>query len=798
MKTRPFRPIHAVVSLLPTRELRYWMRSIYPGPLVYGIAIVALLAFVPQMREIYLGIIEDKDYVRGLLGLGFILLLCALLDFWQYMLSTAAIDRIYPDHANRNIDIRLQRVRATMCSITALLPLVGLGIGLFKLFLDAGEIAAAFQSVDAAERLQIVEDFNKTAKLIPNLPFLVFAIGLVGGVALIFLIRGVRMWIKSRASYAKPVRHYIILSGVTVTALATLLPLTLSAYVVPVSQALGPLAMTAIVLIGITCILIFLSYLSRLARFPVTGAVMFLLLAGSVWTIYDMFQPPAPLIATGKGTPEGAHKADQLEAAFQSWWDARPDKEDFANSTYPVFIIAAQGGGIYATSATTAFLTDLQDKCPGFAQHVFAISAVSGGAVGSSVFTALLNGMLSNKAMQVKAGCRLNNGGRFGGSKSIQKLARRTQDVVRKDHLSPALALILPDILRKVGPNFMDDFNRSSVLELSFACAYDLNGPLKPCRLEQKPRKRGLRIPFEDHWNAQRAAPALVLTSTWAETGFRAAFAPFPLHAISDGTLFSFHDSENGDFASQGTPLQATRTLIQAAFVSARFPGIAPAWRTSKERQWNFVDGGYVDNSGATTALELYRALEKVAERQSPRISLHLILLTDADTSPDFAEIADGTILGDTVAPITALLSVRNQLARRAVTQAIDSLAPDATPARLSGNEGPTNVLVVNLDQKTFNFSLGWKISRITDDLVRLMLGRDDLCIDDTALKASFAALQAQYKYSCSNQDEIKTHARRCDIEATLRTRRDNSCVKRRLQALLNAEPIPKPATPAP
>lgn len=804
MKSKVPHPVRIKIGVPPAREASYWMRSLFLGPLVFGIAILALLAFVPQMREIYLGIIEEKDYVRGVIGLGFVLLLCALLDYWQNMLSSAAIDRLYPDHANRNIDIRLQRMRGTMCLLTALLPLIGLGLGLLKLYLDASEISAAFMSVSEEDRLQIVDDFNKTAMLIPGLPFQVFAIGIICGALLILLIRGVRSWIKSRSSYSRSVRHYIIIAGWTVTVLAIALPLVFRQWVVPASQALGPLAMTAVVLIGVTCFLILLSYLSRRARLPITGLVMSGLVIWSVYSIYDMFSPAALQVPSGKGDTRQAQGDDRLEAAFQTWWDARPDKVDFAKGTYPVFIVAAQGGGIYATSATTAFLTELQDKCPGFSQHVFAISAVSGGAVGSAIFTALLNGMLSNRAMQTKAGCKLQTDGQLSDRpRSVRRLTQRTREVVRMDHLSPTLALIWPDIARKIsqnliGLNFLNEFNRSSVLELSFSCAYDLNSSFKPCKQEAKHRKKGLRIPFAAHWDPKHAAPALVLTSTWAETGFRAAFAPFPLHGISDGTLFSFHDYENGDFAAQGTPLKADGTLIQAAFVSARFPGIAPAWRSQSDRKWNFVDGGYVDNSGATTALELYNALQDVAKRKSLPISLHLILLTDADTKPDFSEIADGSELSDTVAPITALLSVRGQLARRAVTQAIDDLEKDASSAKLAGMEGPTKVMVVNLDQKTFQFSLGWKISRLTDDLVRLMLGRDDLCTDEATLNASFSKLRARFEYACDSDKKLQEHRRRCEIEQTLRTRRDNSCVKKRLQDLLDAKEIPEVAAHVP
>jgi hypothetical protein len=280
-------------------------------------------------------------------------------------------------------------------------------------------------------------------------------------------------------------------------------------------------------------------------------------------------------------------------------------------------------------------------------------------------------------------------------------------------------------------------------------------------------------MPFTRHWEPTKPTPALIVTATWVETGFRAALAPFPLHAISDGTLFSLPAGENeGDFAARGAQIEAPRSLIEAAFVSARYPGIVPAWQvsamikqggTKHVRLWNFVDGGYVDNSGASTALELYLALKSHVGGKP--VDLHLILLTDADTDPNLAEVSDGTRFSDTVAPITALLSVRAQLAQRAVRRAIDSIEPQARRDDLVGRSPPgrpaSKVLVVNLRQRTFELPLGWIISRTTGDIVRLMMGNPDLC------------------------DLRRGEAGTPDIADAIRVINDNSCVRKRLIELL-------------
>jgi 6-phosphogluconolactonase/glucosamine-6-phosphate isomerase/deaminase len=54
-----------------------------------------------------------------------------------------------------------------------------------------------------------------------------------------------------------------------------------------------------------------------------------------------------------------------------------------------VFVVSAAGGGIYAASIAALFLARMQDECPTFAQHVFAISSVSGGSLGAGIFNSL-------------------------------------------------------------------------------------------------------------------------------------------------------------------------------------------------------------------------------------------------------------------------------------------------------------------------------------------------------------------------------------------------------------------------
>src|SRR5258706_3224485 len=78
-----------------------------------------------------------------------------------------------------------------------------------------------------------------------------------------------------------------------------------------------------------------------------------------------------------------------VDKKFEDWY-ARLAAKYPAEPSHPVFIVATEGGGIRAAYWTASVLTALQDQAPQFSDHLFAISSVSGGSLGATVFTALV------------------------------------------------------------------------------------------------------------------------------------------------------------------------------------------------------------------------------------------------------------------------------------------------------------------------------------------------------------------------------------------------------------------------
>jgi hypothetical protein len=412
----------------------------------------------------------------------------------------------------------------------------------------------------------------------------------------------------------------------------------------------------------------------------------------------------------------------------QSSCGARPEHPPAVNGTYPVFIVAAEGGGIYAASAAATFLAKLEDLEPGFAQHIFAISGVSGGSIGAAVFQALdharhpdptfVTGALakddapkgredSQKGVEEK--CTQQTAAKAG-----RDLTAKVKNIMQDDHFSPVVGSIFPEI-------FNAPLQRPDALRASFEYSASAQDPAAG---------QDLRARFLQHWSAAGAAPALILNSTWVETGFRVAFAPFRLHDL-DESLYSFLDTSmpNEDCPKERDP-QSCVSLMTAAGVSARFPGIMPPFSVTlnEGKRWNFVDGGYSDNSGATTALDVYLALKDAVP--SIDVDLRLVLITSSNPQPNLDDQSiNGTIFRDTIAPIDTILKVREDLANDAVAHACSVIYPDTTRrGERCVDHRDGKLQIVEIQDQTYGLPLGWKISQTSFGVVSWMLGQEPTC----------------------------------------------------------------------
>lgn len=397
-----------------------------------------------------------------------------------------------------------------------------------------------------------------------------------------------------------------------------------------------------------------------------------------------------------------------LDDAIRTWRDEI--KAQYPERTnQPLFIVATEGGGIRAAYWTATVLGTLQDQDASFADHVFAISGVSGGSVGAAVFAALV-------ADGVKADPITHRG-----------LAQRGQEVLGVDFLAPAMAALLyPDFLQRFVPVAIPYFDRGSWLEKSWEKAWREMTAKIPHEASNR-----LAEPFLDLWAKKKVAyvPALFLNGTSVEVGNRLIAS----NLLVEGKEFLDANDAAGKLLPQAEEAQRRAPEIDtplstAAHDSARFTYVSPAGRFDPDGS-HVVDGGYFENSGAATALDILREVEKVLGSDSgilPRIimisndplgtaSLDRKSSVAKTTQREADEHKPGTFLGDLLAPLTALFSTREargSYAQKAITDeqiaVTEAFQNSVSPPAAVGKPGP---FYFGLAPATVPLPLGWMLS---------------------------------------------------------------------------------------
>lgn len=259
-----------------------------------------------------------------------------------------------------------------------------------------------------------------------------------------------------------------------------------------------------------------------------------------------------------------------LETHFTQWLTPRLNKSD----TTTVYLIMAEGGGLRSAYWTNSVLNKLADYNPQFKENTYAFSAVSGGSLGS-VYQAT-------------------------NSKS-----KKNRGVFNKDLLAPVTsALIFSDLIQKFIPFPIKKLDRSRVLEKSFE-----DGIAQP-----ETWQSGFLKNFANHHS-----PLLVLNATHVETGNRAIITNVRLNDLNKSHIIDLFDITQTDIP--------TSTAIG---ISSRFPFITPPAliQDKNGNSWgNLVDGGYYENLGLQTMLNVYQNLREICKRQHLNVKFRFVAI---------------------------------------------------------------------------------------------------------------------------------------------------------------------------
>ncbi|BAY90177.1 MULTISPECIES: hypothetical protein [unclassified Tolypothrix] len=295
-------------------------------------------------------------------------------------------------------------------------------------------------------------------------------------------------------------------------------------------------------------------------------------------------------------------------------------------------VVCASGGGIQASGWTTQVLTGLQEAIGNkFTKAIGWISAVSGGSVGTMFYL-----------------------DRFGaqGYPEVDELAKIFKSATEDSLDATGWGLAYPDLLRFIGLPFVvpkeKDKNDHAETE----------------------QDRGTAIEID--WKGEMENPDESLSS-WREK-IDEGIIPIPIFnatLVEDGRRFLVSPMT---FSKESQ--QENRTSIDfnklypeydidvttSARLSATFPYISPVCCPSEETNWNYhvADGGYFDNFGIVTSIELLdQLLESTQNNQIKKVILLQINAFPDNELPKQEEGAPGWQM-EVIGSLLALLNVRS------------------------------------------------------------------------------------------------------------------------------------------
>lgn len=459
----------------------------------------------------------------------------------------------------------------------------------------------------------------------------------------------------------------------------------------------------------------------------------------------------------------GRDARPELRQALTEWARARVPA-DRKIAALPAIIVAAEGGASRASAHLLASMRLADSVSEGaFGQRLFAISAVSGGSHGAVAY-ALAAAQPAYQASGAPGG--LDWATSATASKDCSPLRPRQGSDQPRPRLDAALTeLAQGDLLAATIANFF---------------LIDTIRPFYGFLLQFAP-DRGVRLgdAFQRHWRwclglaasaestnfglAELSAhlgsrgPHLLLNGTDVVQGGRVIASTIKfdsaagLFAGADDLLTIARAPESAVDAASGKrvkcliekgsdgPLEcaADMSLGNAVMASARFPIISPAGRfqDSNDAPRQIVDGGYFENYGARTALELARAIESLqAEGRSlaeglPKIVPVVVVIsndgfglrgteseeTDSARSETFPKLEDVTVncewsptnrpnmdrasavirardgyAAEVVAPLKAVAAIRAGHGFVALRELRRELCPPPPPAVNRAGDGPS------------------------------------------------------------------------------------------------------------
>lgn len=365
------------------------------------------------------------------------------------------------------------------------------------------------------------------------------------------------------------------------------------------TQYLGSGAVAFLALASLVSIGSWLVLATHHLRFPVIWTVLIWVAVASLWADNHA-------VRRIDAAPQPVSVRPSLVEAAKAWHECAGRLGGPAPP--PMVVVATAGGATRAALWTATVLGLAQDRLAdrqlSFYEHIYALSGVSGGAVGLAFTVAHMRERAARPAL---------------ASKSLAELGLVS---LAPDFLSGVVAgMMFTDLIYAIVPvvPFPD---RAEALEVGWEYGWRL-------AYGKGQKTRGLDTPFPDvraygpETPCDKAGPVLLLNGTHEESGRRIVTANVQVEPET------FIDAVDFDALADG-PIR----LSTAALNTARFPYVSPAGTLYKPAGQgvstaHILDGGYYENYGAQTAGEVLKAAEKIIPDAAVK---PIVVLISSDT----------------------------------------------------------------------------------------------------------------------------------------------------------------------
>lgn len=338
------------------------------------------------------------------------------------------------------------------------------------------------------------------------------------------------------------------------------------------------------------------------------------------------------------------------------WLDNRT--KTLNTDSFDVYIVAGQGGGSRGAYWFSKIMTEMDAITEGsFRQQCLAISTVSGSSVGGQGIVALWDSIPFNKENNANILSNFSH-----NAFQHNYLSGNLADVFFKDNIAafwPSTGEFNPLTLGRGDRNHRLQHEEAARIEAALqggnqnSDGYEYLSLLKSLRLKPLSNCRANNAFWSFYYDKSNRptykVPLFFANTCQVQGGKRSFVSPIQ----NDTSLFI----NTFDLTKRLAHHKKSISLTSAANLSELFPYLSMASRfaVKNELEINFVDGGYYENYGLTTAYELVRfcADSLKTTPKYAKIRLHLIAIINSQDA-----VADNTIQGisQITAPVQAIM----------------------------------------------------------------------------------------------------------------------------------------------